>query len=63
MRLPLNLREVVTLVDLEGYTYQQVSEILDIPKGKVMSRLHRARTQLRSLLEEQQPYLQVVKHV
>ena len=52
LRLSLPLREVVTLVDLEGYSYQEVAEILDVPRGTVMSRLHRARTRLRQLLED-----------
>lgn len=48
--LPLNQRQVITLVDLEDNSYQQVSEILDIPIGTVMSRLNRARNQLKSRL-------------
>ena len=48
--LPLNQRQVITLVDLEENSYQQVSEILEIPLGTVMSRLSRARTQLKSRL-------------
>jgi RNA polymerase sigma-70 factor (ECF subfamily) len=48
--LPLNQRQVITLVDLEENSYQQVSEILDIPLGTVMSRLSRARTLLKSRL-------------
>ncbi len=45
--LPLNQRQVITLVDLEENSYIQVSEILDIPIGTVMSRLNRARKQLK----------------
>jgi len=48
--LPLNQRQVITLVDLEDNSYQQVSEILDIPIGTVMSRLSRARNQLKNRL-------------
>lgn len=48
--LPLNQRQVVTLVDLENNSYQQVSEILEIPVGTVMSRLSRARLQLKKYL-------------
>lgn len=40
--------EVILLVDLEELSYREVSEILNIPAGTVMSRLHRARKQLQS---------------
>jgi RNA polymerase sigma-70 factor (ECF subfamily) len=42
---------VVTLVDLEGCAYAEVAEALAIPIGTVMSRLCRARSALRGLLE------------
>lgn len=51
-QLPAAQRYVVTLVDLEGFSYTQVAEIMDIPIGTVMSRLSRARKQLASLLLE-----------
>jgi len=50
-KLTLNQREVITLVDLEGMAYSEVAEILEIPIGTVMSRLCRARRQLRDYLE------------
>lgn len=52
MRLPRHQREVIVLRDLEGFSYQQIAEILSCPAGTVMSRLGRARTHLRSLLIE-----------
>ena len=44
-------REVVTLVDLEGMSYAEVASALDLPIGTVMSRLCRARRQLRESLQ------------
>ncbi len=48
--LPPAQREVVTLVDLEEFSYAEVAEILGIPVGTVMSRLSRARAALRQSL-------------
>lgn len=45
-----DLRSVVVLRDLEGFDYQQISEILEVAPGTVKSRLHRARMQLREKL-------------
>jgi RNA polymerase sigma-70 factor (ECF subfamily) len=42
----------VYLVDVEGFAYKEASEILGIPTGTIMSRLHRGRKQLRELLAE-----------
>lgn len=39
-------REVVLLVDVEGFAYKDAATILGVPIGTVMSRLHRARQQL-----------------
>lgn len=49
-RLSLPQCQVVTLVDLEGFTYVSVAETLDIPVGTVMSRLCRGRRALREAL-------------
>ena len=49
-QLSANQRQVVTLVDLEGFSYTEVATILDIPVGTVMSRLCRARKTLRESL-------------
>lgn len=51
-RLPLGQRQAVTLVDLEGFSYVEVGEILALPIGTVMSRLCRAREALRLRLIE-----------
>lgn len=53
--LPMAQRQVVTLVDLEGFTYASVAEILEIPVGTVMSRLCRGRRALRDVLTEIRP--------
>ncbi|MEX0868507.1 MAG: sigma-70 family RNA polymerase sigma factor [Nitriliruptoraceae bacterium] len=44
-------RAVVALVDLDGLTYQEAADVLDVPVGTVMSRLHRARKSVRRHLE------------
>jgi RNA polymerase sigma-70 factor (ECF subfamily) len=49
-KLPLAQCQVVTLVDLEGFTYASVAEILEIPVGTVMSRLCRGRRALKEHL-------------
>jgi len=46
--LPAHYREVIELVDLQGLPYREAADALSIPLGTVMSRLHRARRQLRS---------------
>lgn len=48
--LPENFRRVVELVDVDGLTYQEAADVLDVPLGTVMSRLHRARRRIRELL-------------
>lgn len=48
--LPDGQRETLLLVSLEGLTYEQVSQVLGIPIGTVMSRLSRAREQLRQTM-------------
>jgi len=50
-RIRPEFREVFLLVSLEGFSYREVSRILAIPQGTVMSRLSRARKEMRQLLE------------
>ncbi len=50
--LPDDLREVVSLVDVQGMTYAQAAAIMETPVGTVMSRLHRARARIRAKLSE-----------
>jgi RNA polymerase sigma-70 factor (ECF subfamily) len=51
--LPIYYREVLLLCDVEEMSYQEISEILSIPIGTVMSRLSRARRTLRDRLRPQ----------
>jgi RNA polymerase sigma-70 factor (ECF subfamily) len=48
--LPENFRMVVLLADLEGFSYKEIADILEIPIGTVMSRLHRGRKALQVAL-------------
>lgn len=48
--LPLGQRQTVSLVDIEGFSYAEVAEILEVPVGTVMSRLCRARRNLKDQL-------------
>jgi len=48
--LPVDFRTVILLCDIEGFTYEEIAKIVDIPIGTVRSRLHRAREMLKVLL-------------
>ncbi len=50
--LPHDFRTAVYLADVEGFTYQEVADVMHCPVGTVMSRLHRARRQLHGLLRD-----------
>ena len=50
--IPEDFRIAVYLVDVEGYSYQEVAEIMETPTGTVMSRLHRGRRLLREQLAD-----------
>jgi RNA polymerase sigma-70 factor, ECF subfamily len=55
-RLPMEQRQVILLVGLEGMSYEDTAEILSIPIGTVRSRLSRGRDALRELLDmEERP--------
>jgi RNA polymerase sigma-70 factor (ECF subfamily) len=50
--LPPAYREAVLLTDVEGFSYKETAEILGVPVGTVMSRLHRGRQRLQRSLYE-----------
>jgi RNA polymerase sigma-70 factor (ECF subfamily) len=50
--VPHDFRDVIVLVDIGDFTYQDAAQILDIPIGTVMSRLHRGRRILKRELAE-----------
>ena len=50
--LPLPYREAVVLADVVRFTYREMSQILEIPSGTVMSRLYRGRRMLRAALRD-----------
>ncbi|MGJ0203919.1 sigma-70 family RNA polymerase sigma factor [Leucobacter sp. gxy201] len=50
--LPEDFRLAVYLADVEGFSYQEIADIAEVPIGTVMSRLHRGRARLRKSLGE-----------
>jgi RNA polymerase sigma-70 factor (ECF subfamily) len=48
--IPENFRIAVLLADVEGFSYKEIAEIMDVPIGTVMSRLHRGRKALEKAL-------------
>jgi len=51
MELSEDFREVVVLRDIQQLSYEEISEIADLPMGTVKSRINRGRAQLQELLE------------
>jgi RNA polymerase sigma-70 factor (ECF subfamily) len=51
-------RQIILLKDLQGHSYDEIAEIMQIPKGTVRSRLHRARLELKAKLK---PYIGTLK--
>ena len=50
--LPLDFRTVILLCDIEGFTYEEIASIIDVPIGTVRSRLFRARNLLKEKLDD-----------
>jgi RNA polymerase sigma-70 factor (ECF subfamily) len=59
--LPVGQRQVITLVDLAGFSYAEISHILDIPVGTVMSRISRARKALKAKLADYDPRQDILR--
>jgi RNA polymerase sigma-70 factor, ECF subfamily len=60
--LPDDQRQVLLLIAVEGFQYDEVARMLDVPTGTVMSRLSRARDRLRDFIEgRERPALRRVK--
>jgi RNA polymerase sigma-70 factor (ECF subfamily) len=53
--LPEDFRAAVVLCDIEGMTYDEIAEVLDVKLGTVRSRIHRGRSMLRKHLEHRAP--------
>jgi RNA polymerase sigma-70 factor (ECF subfamily) len=53
--LPEDFRRVVLLADVEGLSYEEISDVVGIKMGTVRSRLHRGRRQMRDSLEHRRP--------
>ena len=54
-RLSPEHREILALREFEGMAYEEMAEVLGVPRGTVESRLHRARGELRERLKEYGP--------
>lgn len=53
--LPVAYKTVIYLADVEGYRYAEIADVLDMPIGTVMSRMHRGRAMLRAKLSQPRP--------
>ncbi|WP_246456025.1 RNA polymerase sigma factor SigE [Nocardioides mesophilus] len=53
--LPPDFRAAVVLCDIEGLSYEEISDVLDLKLGTVRSRIHRGRTMLRAALAHRAP--------
>lgn len=51
-RLPVRFRTLLSLYHLDGFTYQEIGDVMDLPEGTIKSYLFRARKYLKSLLQE-----------
>ena len=52
LRLKEDQRELIVLRDLQGLSYEEMRKLLNLPEGTVKSKLHRARMDLKGILEK-----------
>ncbi len=52
-QLPAEQKQVILLRELEGLSYKEIAEVMDIPEGTVMSRLYYARKKMQKLLADE----------
>jgi RNA polymerase sigma-70 factor (ECF subfamily) len=57
--LPVEFREAIVLRELEGMSYKEIADMMNVPLGTVMSRLARARRQLQDSLRHREPGVSV----
>lgn len=58
--IPMDYREVVIFIELDGMSYEETAKELNIPVGTVMSRLHRGRSYLRKMLRKEAGELRII---
>ena len=51
LKLEEGQRELIVLRDLQGFSYEEMAEILGVPEGTIKSKLHRARMNLKGILD------------
>jgi RNA polymerase sigma-70 factor (ECF subfamily) len=51
LKLKEDQRELVVLRDLQGFSYEEIGKLFHLPEGTIKSKLHRARMDLREILE------------
>jgi len=51
LKLKEDQRELIVLRDLQGFSYEEIGELFSLPEGTVKSKLHRARMDLKQILE------------
>jgi len=59
-RMPLEYKDVIVLKEIEGFSYEETAQQLQIPIGTVMSRLHRARSYLMKNLTKEASELKII---
>ena len=61
-KLPIDFKTVILLCDIEGFSYEEIAKIIDIPIGTVRSRLHRARNMLKESLKNYAEQMGFIKN-